>query len=398
MVPQQDRDIANHGTRPRANTTFSSFAWRRDRQVPATPVTSTLPASLPMLSLEALIEVLTPPNQPSLAHARSLASILPTYSPILPPSTLNPILMSLCSARSPVSLQVAGYEIISAYHENNELDVLDTPDRLTLLSFVLRPSEDWSQEIWEPRFRALRASTKYGTNVLGVESTFLKVLKTWIRGAFQGLVGPIAMDATERAERERAVEILSKFLMEVIRQDNVVSRVHGGELTSILHFYASLVEQAVNIPPPLPRDVSVLSFGTPDSSAPCDGTPTVPTQAHRRHPSSLSLPPSHSTVVLPIKHPADLLVGIYLDHLTSQLKTMSQANLEYVIPHLFRMLAFYATPLPRLSISSPTLKSAPLEVRVSETLDSLLCGPYATTCMIILQKYLLPPAPSRQQC
>lgn len=64
---------ANRPTRQRSNTTFTPFTWRRGRTdtVVAPPQETSVP-----LSLDALIEALTPPAVPSIHHARALASVL----------------------------------------------------------------------------------------------------------------------------------------------------------------------------------------------------------------------------------------------------------------------------------------------------------------------------------
>src|ERR1700722_6557327 len=244
MSPQQDADGQR---RPRANTTaFPSISsWLRDRQTPTTPTLAPLP---PSMSLEALIEALTPPNQPSLAHARLLACLLQTHSPIPRPSALSSALVSLCSVKAPVSLQAAGYEIINAYHENNEVSAFETTDRLAYLSLFLGPSIDWSQELWEPRFRALRALTNYGTEIFGLESAFLEVLQTWIQGAFAGLLSGNLLDPMEHAERQRTFQVVAQFLTEVVGQPAVAARLRDEELATTLQFYAGLVDQAICTP------------------------------------------------------------------------------------------------------------------------------------------------------
>src|SRR5438270_13284232 len=108
--------------RPRANTSFASFPWRRQPAVTSPPT--------PALSLHALIEALYPPAVHSLAHARNLASILPNHSPLPRRDILNPILSSLCSADSPTALQAAGFDIFAAYWENPESLPMSTSDRL----------------------------------------------------------------------------------------------------------------------------------------------------------------------------------------------------------------------------------------------------------------------------
>jgi tuberous sclerosis protein 2 len=335
-----------------------------------------------------------PPNQPSLAHARSLALVLRTHSPIPRPAILSPILSSLCAVHSPVSLQLAGYEIISAFFENDEASTLETADRMAYLYLFLSPSMTYSQEIWEPRLRAMRALTKYGTEIFGLESSFLRVLKTWIHGAFEGLLLMRTMDSTERAGRERALEVLTQFLNDVITTPAVVSRLCDEDLDGVLDFYADLVDDALGpaVQGPLRRrEHSMLSLSAPDSAAPTISTTTTAPHTHRRHPSSPSVTIPAQPILSPVyitKHPADIAASLYLNHLQSQLKLMSPAALDMILPLLFRALSFHATPLPPLSVTSSTTT---IENRISETLNALLCGPYASTCMITLKRHLHPP-------
>jgi tuberous sclerosis 2 len=349
------------------------------------------------MTLQSLVEALTPPNQPSLSHARSLALVLRTHSPIPQPAILSPILSSLCAARSPVSLQLAGYEIISAFFENDEASTLETADRIAYLSLFLSPSTTYSQEIWEPRLRALRALTKYGTEIFGLESSFLRVLKTWIHGAFEGLLLMKAMDSTERTSRERAIEVLTQFLKDVITNPAVVSRLRDEELDGVLEFYADLVDDALGpaVQGPLRRrEHSMPPLGTLTSTSPTVSIMTRAPHAHRRHPSSLSVTSLAQPIPSPIsttKHPADIAASLYLHHLQTQLKLMSPTALDMILPLLFRALSFHATPLPPLSVTSSTTTSSTIEDQISETLNSLLCGPYASTCMITLKRHLLPP-------
>src|SRR5215472_4509014 len=99
-----------HRQRQRSNTTSTSFAhfsWRKQRP--------DVPPSHPILPLQDLIQALTPPAVPSLAHARALATALASHTPLPQPHILNPILTSLCAPESPAALQASGYDILSAY-------------------------------------------------------------------------------------------------------------------------------------------------------------------------------------------------------------------------------------------------------------------------------------------
>ncbi|KAJ7151704.1 hypothetical protein C8R46DRAFT_1166548 [Mycena filopes] len=371
-------------SRPRANTTtFSAFAsWRKKPDQSTTPPAGAHP-SPPPLQLDELIQALTPPAVPSLAYARSLATGLSTHSPIPRHAALNPILATLCSAESPVALQCAGFEILAAYCENPEAVGLGTPDRLAYFSFFVNPATlPWGVEIWEPRFKALRALIRSGADALGIEIRVLEVLKTWISSAFDSLVMDLAMDRADRAERERSVTILTDFLTAMVNRVEFMARIPEDELGR---------ERAM--------DVGALrrpSLSSPPAEFTPNTSPARPFQNHRRNPSSVSVTSSISsppvTPGIGSKLPSDIAIAIYLNHLTSQLKTLSSTYLDLILPFLFRALAHCASTLPRLTVATPTSRSNSSETKINETLNSLLSGPYATTCMIILRKNLYPPA------
>lgn len=383
-------------SRPRANTsTFSAAfgSWRKTKQdQSATPPAASNPAS-PPLQLEELIQALTPPAVPSLAYARSLASGLASHSPIPRHAALNPILATLCAVDSPVALQCAGYEILAAYCENPEAIGLDTSDRVSYFSFFLVPATvPWGTDIWEPRFKALRALTKSGTDTLGIEIPVLAVLKTWISSAFDSIVMDLALDRSDRAERERSVNILADFLTTMVGSVEFMARIPEDELVGVLHFYAAMVEKAM--------DVSSLrrpSLSSPPIELAQNSSPVRPfSQNHRRNPSSVSVTSSISsppvTPGVGTKQPSDIAMAIYINHLTTQLKTLSSTYLDLILPFLFRALAHCASTLPRLTVTSQPSRTSSSENKINETLNLLLSGPYATTCMIILKRNLYPPS------
>ncbi|KAF9044743.1 hypothetical protein BDZ89DRAFT_1127780 [Hymenopellis radicata] len=329
--------------RQRANTSF--FSRRKDKEPQPTP-----PPPLPIL-----IATLSQPSQstaPNLAYARALAAALATYSPLPPAEQLLPILTTYCSSTAPSALQVAGFDILSAYWENGEAESLRTSDRLIYFSLFLG-SPKWSRELWEPRFKALRAVTKFGTELVGNEVAFLGLLKGWIEGAFE----------EDGAERERSIGILAAFLTSIADKPAIAARVPKAELASLVQFYATLVDRyAVGSPPPPP-------------------TPT-----HRRHPSSLSTVPSSPNP----KSSGDIAVSLYLTHLTPQLRTLPPSSLTDVLPVLFRALASTLTPLPRLALPKSTTSSPSSDL--VETLSALLTGPYSSSALLILKKHLTPPS------
>lgn len=395
-----DADI-NQRMRQRSNTTFGFPNWRRKAD-PAPPVVATpMPTPTAPLSLNELIQALTPPAVPSIGHARSLASLLTLHSSLPRPAVLNPVLAALCSEGSPPALQAAGFDIIAAYWENSGATDLGTADRLSYFSLFLGALPAWSSELWEARFKALRALSSSGVEVIGSESPLLDLLQSWVDGAFKGLLSYDLVDPIERAERERIIDGLTKSIASVFENAEIVSRIPEQELVGVLVFYGELVERALELP------LDFTTHGVSSPTSPMDGsaasTPTR-TYAHRRHPSSFSIPPSpspQSTITSSsspaFKHPADIAINIYINHLNSQLKTLGSEHITLIMPLLFRALAFYASPLPRLSITEKVAESSPVEDSITDTLTPLLGGPFSTSCIVILKRHLYPPPPDSQQ-
>ncbi|KAG7447270.1 uncharacterized protein BT62DRAFT_892563 [Guyanagaster necrorhizus] len=391
-MSRQDADT-NTRSRPRANTNFAPFNWRRQRTEPSTPAQTT--TTLPSLPLEALISALTPPSPPNTDYARALAAMLPTLSPLPPYTLLNPVLASLYSATSSEANQVAGFDILSAYWENHEAPTLGTADRISFFSFFLGSSISWSIDLWEPRFKALRALTKYGVEIVGIETMFLKVLKSWIMGAFEGL-GTETISHREELERERSISVLSGFLTSIADKPEIVARISESELQGVVEFYAVLVDRVIDTP----GDSSTLSPLPISDQVSHTTTPSRSPNAHRRHASSISISslpsptvsmsPSLPPTPHPSKQPADIAIGLYLKHLDSQMRSLSPSSLTSILPLLFRALAFCATPLPRLTVYSQALKKHPSEEKIEGMLDSLLAGLYSSTCIMILKQHLYP--------
>ena len=379
--------------RPRANTTsFTPFPWRKTRQDQES--FSPVPPQV-NLSLQQLINALVPPAVPSLVHARALATILSSVSPLPPRDLLNPILLSLCDPDSPTSLQAAGHDILSAYCDNHEALSLGISERLSYLSLFLGPTTAWGMELWEPRFKALRSLTKYGVDIIGIETTLISILKSWIQGAFDGLLKlPSSIDRSERAERERSVDVLVKFLGDVLQKTETRSRITDEIMSDVLEFYVNLVHRSIASP----YAKSALSIASESLNT---SSPTKPpTSSHRRNLSSLSssstFSPSSSpplTVDTPtLKQPAELAIGLYLNNLSVHLKTLSPVYLNSILPVLFISLSFCSAFLPQMTVKQQTPKKGTLEDKITEMLNALFGGPYAATCMLVLRQYLFPPS------
>lgn len=418
MSRHPDAESTSSRSRPRAHTTsFPTFPWQRPRQEHQPAPAPTLPPPRPpQLSLEALIGVLSSSAVPGLTHARALASAISTCSPLPHRAALNPIVASLCDSNSPLALQAAGFEILAGYFEHNEAQALLTSDRLSYFSLFLEPSIPWAAELWEPRFKALRAMSKYGLDIMGIEAHFLDVLKSWAEGAFEGLTKvDNAMDRLERSERERSVEVVASFITQVVEIPEVVARISEEELSSVSTFYSNLVDRSIvlNIDQesqerlvsnvvgfqgyhldmrqqrPLPPQSLVSSPAGANRQA-----SSRPTSSHRRNPSSLSasssIPPSPASIRAVNKHPAEVSIPLYLSYLALQLRVSSPSYLGDILPVLFRLLAFCSSPLHPLSLNLAGPKRNCFEEQINENLTNLFTGPYASSCMLLLKKYLSP--------
>lgn len=396
-MSRQQQDTSPFGKpRQRANTTsFASFGWRRHKsdQLASNAPTPTQQS----LSLDALLDALTPPAVPSLAHARALAGLLTTASPLPRRAVINPILSSLCDVNGPLSFQAVGFDIITSYWENPEAIVVETADRLSFFSLFLGSGVSWATELWEPRCKALRALTKHGADIVGIEVALINVIKWWIEGAFAGLLkGDVDMDRLERTERERSVDLLVKFLFDILNKPENMARLPENTTSLMIRFFASLVDRSIINPDGShsPKKFSASSDSLASSSQSAYGL-------HRRNPSSLSTTSltSPSTPVPPPtaqstwRQPAEIAVAIYLDYLQTQIKTLSPPFLEDILSLLFRALAFSASPLPRLSVLAHSRKKLSLEDKILETLTSIYTGPYSATCMGILKRCLYPRFP-----
>ena len=363
-------DGSSSRSRPRANTT-NAFLWRRGREPSPSP--SQFP-SQPTLTVEELIQALGPPAVPSLAHARQLASLLSNASPLPPVSKLNGVFSALCGSDIPIPFQAAGFDILSAYFENAEAPSLTTGDRLVYFSlFRSGDSRYWSADLWEPRFKAFRSFSKWGSDLLSIEGQVVELFQGWVQAAFVGLLD--GEDSVHRRERERCVEILSEFLRALMCREEILSRLEQEKITQVLRFHANLIYTAGGR----------LSSPTPDTSR--------PSYTHKRHPSSMSLSSSSLPDQPVAKTPFAIAVGLYITYLKAQGKTLPPETLSTVFPPLFYALAVSASPLPKLALSIATKDAdQQQETKIAEFIYSLLDGPHATAALIIVRKALYPQA------
>ncbi|KAI0319952.1 hypothetical protein OF83DRAFT_1169744 [Amylostereum chailletii] len=386
MSPPHDAD-PTHRPRPRSNTnSFPTLPWRKRPEAPLpTSALSTVSTQQPQ-TIEFLIASLTPPSVPSLSTARTLAQALATTTIPLSQSNcaaLNVVLSTLCTKEAPPALRAAGFDILATYLENPSTPPRTTSDRFTLWSlFALPENTPWVSDLWASRFRAAVALTRNGTEIVGIEVPLLQVIKTCIEGAFAGLLARDNISAADRAERERSMETVSAFLTATMSKSENIARLDEKDVSGVLQFMGGLVERSLL----LPSDV----FGPPLTQE----TQSPTRLTHRRHHSSTSLPMAASASGSHghLRRPVDVVVSIYLDHLTAQVPHLSPIHLNIMLPTLFRTLAYYASSLPRLALTHAHEfeTSSPLETRIVDTLDPLLNGAYASTCFVILKRHLLP--------
>ena len=367
-------DDFDHRLRPRANTTsFSAFGWRKPP--PPQPSTSTATTSPKPTTVHGLIEDLTPPAVPSLAYARSLAALLQTASPCPPLPTLIPILGTLCTEHSPSSLQAVGYDILAAYCGNSETTLTSSSDVLACFELFDAP---WTIDLWEPRFKAFVNFR----NAISYRDIFLSNICTtiigWIKIAFDPMLTPGCLPLSETLERQRSLKEYLSFLFTVLASPEFLSGAHEEEAAQIL----SLLGANARITILLPREVAPTS--PPGSSPP---------RVHRRNRSSASTPAIDSSAV---RHPADIAVEAYVEFLLTHHKKLSHLDLSSIFPLLFRSLAFYASPLPRLSLRQATEHPSDTERKICGLIDSLFSGPHASSCTLILHHSLFPDTENNQ--
>ncbi|KZT64852.1 hypothetical protein DAEQUDRAFT_732143 [Daedalea quercina L-15889] len=389
MSPQDDDTL--RGTRPRASTSTliaPLYNWRRGRSGSVSTPTQPTP---PPMTLEALIEALTPPAVPSPPHARSLCDLLSTQTPSPPYPVLSPIVASLCSPESPPLLQAAGYDILAAYWKHAGSPILTTADRLSCLTLFLNLSVPWSSELWEPRFNALDAIIKSGVETVDMESDLLKVLGSWIEGAFEGLMRRDPPSVEEWMQRQSSMEQLTNFLTTLVGKPQFVSRLSEDDTLQVLKLWERLMDRALSLPAeslPMP---STPASPANDGHASKAASPSRLQLVHRRHQSSASIaqPPL-------LRHPSDIAVKAYVKYLDTRLTALAPHYLEMILPLLFRCLAYYSTPLPRIALGTSPPHQHPLEKLVMDKLRYLVSGRYSSLCRILVKRYLSPsPNPSR---
>ena len=364
-------DDSNHRPRPRANTaSFSAFGWRKPP--PPQPIVTTSPKPM---SIHGLIEDLTPPAVPSLAYARSLATLLQTTSPCPPLPTLIPILGTLCTEHSPSSLQTAGYDILAAYCGNSETTLTSGSDVLACFELFVAP---WTIDLWEPRFKAF---TNF-RNAISHRDVFLPnvctTMMSWIKSAFDPMLIPGDTPLSDTLERQRCLKEYFSFFFAILASPEFLCGAHEEEAAQVLSLLGASAHTAIL----LPRGAPVIS--SPETSS-------LP--VHRRNRPSTSTPFTGPSAAC---RPADIAVEAYVEFLSTQHKRLSHLDFSSILPLLFRALAFCASPLPRLSLHQVAEHPSDTEKKLYGLIDSLFSGPHATSCTLILHRSLFPDTANNQ--
>lgn len=341
---------------------------------------------MPPLSLEELIEALTPPAVPSLNHARTLCNMMATHTPRPRYAVLSPIIASLSSTESPPSLQAAGYDILAAYWTHSGSTALTTADRLSCLSLLFDFAVPWSTEVWESRFHALFAIIHSGVETVEMESVLLKVLRSWIEGAFDGLTRRDQPPSPEEwRERQSSVKQLTDFLTTLVGKPQFVSRLSEQDTMEVLKLWQRLIDRALSLPAEGFSLPSTPTSPINDGHASKATSPNRLQLAHRRNVSSISIPQAAA-----LRHPADIATEAYVTYLATRLTALAPHYLEIILPLLFRCLAYYSTPLPRIAPATSPPYQHPLEKLVTDKLKDLVAGPYSSSCTRIIKHHLLP--------
>jgi hypothetical protein len=354
---------------------------------------STPAAPLETMPIETLIEALTPPAVPSLAHVRSLVSALPNQTPAPTPSALLPILANLCSPDSPPALQAGGFDILTSYCSCGVN--LQSTVRASYFELI-QTSNTWAPDVWEPRLRALSSLFPSADEMLGSDSALLSLVSAWLDKAVEELLDSGKGTTTEKQEQGRSVDSLHKSLLDWLGKVEGSGRLSDGDVATMFDFYHSLVEKALEHG----NDGLVVNESIPPTPHPESSSPSVstPIRQHRKQASSTSLltglsaisPQNRLTPRVPIHH----ITTNYLRFLESKIVHLPLQHLNKLLPLLFRILAFNMSPLPVISVSSERHKPAnerqEIEHQVVKMVSALLGGPYSTAFLILLKRHLGP--------
>ncbi|KAK7688431.1 hypothetical protein QCA50_007969 [Cerrena zonata] len=239
---------------------------------------------------------------------------------------------------------------------------------MTSLSLLLDLTSPWVSDVWESRLKALAALACAGSDTHGMEKPLLNVMRIWIEGAFSGLLSDLSPE--ERSARQRSVETMVDFLLSLLTRTEFVARVSEEDTNRVLGLFGGLVDSSLS------KTVDQMEDHLSPLPSASSKTPTK----HQRNPSSSS----SSTPARPLQ-PVELAVEMYLKYLSIRLKAIAPDHLNTIVPYLFRALAYYSTPLPKLSLKDTSSHS-----NIVDLLDKIVSGPYSASCTLILKRHLLP--------
>lgn len=364
--------------RPRARTGANFPNILKGRKSEPSPATPTSPPSQDdppsHLSIEALVEALTPPAVLSLSHARGLSVVLQHETPEF--DILTPVIARLCEPGVPSAFLATGLDVISAC-ATSESHSLSDLERASLFSILRSSDADWAPETWKARIRCLSTLTKEGSIVAGFEIAFLRFAERCIYLALEGLLSD---DESDRYMRESYIMSVSHILRKTL--DHTASSYSEQDFVDVLRFFDGCVQQSITRLSGSQHNTPTL--GTPPSLA-----------SHRRNASSLGSSTPYAASRQPPREPITPLdmtvlpVQLYLDFLDVYRRQLSSENITNIVSLLLRIVAVHINPLPRLSPRSiPQHRPRPTEEAALKHLFALLSGPYSNSVALSIRANL----------
>lgn len=266
---------------------------------------------------------------------------------------------------------------------------LTTSDRLVYLS-TMPFTESWSQDVWEPRLKALNALISSVEDVIGAEETLLRILSSWVLDALEDY----CLEEVTRQEKERAVVALNDAYIGWYNKLDTTGRISESFVSSLYDLYTALIDKALCYPVDSGQhssaSTSIPSTPHRENSSASANSPN----RHRRHPSSttnITSPLSHQNTRRLVRGPVHVVTTIALNTIDARNSRLSYAFLPILIPLLFRLLSALMPALPPLTPhASSEHQNDPVEHRLVRTVTALFSGPYSTTCLILLRKLMAP--------
>ena len=320
------------------------------------------------LSLEFLVEALTPPAVLSLTHARALPLVLQREIPDL--DTLTPVVARLCAHDVPSAFLATGLDVICACAASQARPPNDL-ERASLFSILRSSDADWAPETWKPRFNCLSALTRGGNSVAGFQTAFLRFAERCISSAFEGL---LTEDDADRNLREKYIESVSHIIRKTLNQNAPLYT--GQDFVDVLTFFDGFVQQAfARLQGTLGQQPLLPSPGVRSTSP-----------SHRRNASSLGSPmqypggrPSLREPITPLEQTV-FPIQLYMDFLDTYRRQLLLNRITDIVSVLLRIVAFHINPLPHPSaLPIPQHRPRPTEEAAIKHIFLFLSGPYSDT-------------------